>query len=51
MASMRQTSPPETGSSHHARWIAIAVGVAAVAAVVVLLAIFGGGGGGSTPGY
>jgi hypothetical protein len=44
----QQTSPRGTGSGH-ARWIAIAAVVLAVALGVVLLVLYGGGG--SSTGY
>jgi hypothetical protein len=46
----QQTSPHGTGSGH-ARWIAIAVVVAAVVVGVALLMLYGGAGGGVSTGY
>ena len=49
MPTLNQQMRPHEAGSHHARWIAIAVVVAAVAVGIVLLVLYGGGG--SSPGY
>jgi hypothetical protein len=46
MPSLDQQLGPNDAGSHRARWIAIAIVVAAVAAGIVLLVLYGGGGSG-----
>ena len=50
MPSLDEQMSRHGAESHRARWITIAVVLAAVAVGVVLLVLYGGGGG-SAPGY